>query len=80
MKLKMEDGSEVEATPMEFKTVEETWNAYELHDGTVLRMKTSPVRIWQLATKDPVTGEHHYYVQHNTVIAVSELKGISGTK
>jgi hypothetical protein len=80
MKLKMPDGSEVEATPMEFKTVEENWNSYELHDGTVLRLKTTPIKIFQLEAKDPITGEHHYYVQHNTVVAVSELREVRSTK
>ena len=70
----MPDGSEVEATPMEFKTIEENWNSYRLHDGTMLRLKTSPIKIFQLEARDPVTAEHHYYVQHNTVVAVSELR------
>jgi hypothetical protein len=74
MKIKLPDGSDVEATPMEFKTVEENWNSYKLDDGTVVRLKTSPIKIYRLETKDPATGEHQYYVQHNTVVAASELQ------
>jgi hypothetical protein len=78
MKIKMPDGSDVEATPMEFKTVEENWNSYELHDRTVVRLKTSPIKIYRLETKDPATGEHHYFVMHNTLIAASEPQEITG--
>lgn len=78
MRIKMPDGSNVEATPMEFKTIEENWNSYELHDGTVVRLKTSPIKIYRLETIDPITGEHHYYVQHSTVIAASELQEVKG--
>lgn len=72
MKIKMPDGTLVEATIMDFNAIEENWNAYKLVDGTIFRLKTIPIKIFRLATTDPVTGQHHYYVQHDTVVAVSE--------
>lgn len=72
MKLKMPDGTIVEATDMDFKVTKEDWNSYELDDGTIVKLKTSPSKIFRLEITDPITGQHHYYVQHNTAIAVSE--------
>jgi hypothetical protein len=57
---------------MDFKSVEENWSSYKLVDGTVLKVKTSVVKIWRLATIDPVTGQHHYFLQHETIVGVSE--------
>jgi len=72
MKLRMPDGAPVEATPMAFNAVEENWSSYKLEDGTIVKIKTLAIKIFRLETTDPVTGQNHYYVQHNTVIAVSE--------
>jgi len=74
MKLKMPDGSLVEGTPMDFDVVEEKWNSYKLVDGTIIKLKTTAIKIFRLETTDPVTGQHHYYVQHNTVVAAFEPK------
>ncbi len=72
MKLKMLDGKMIEATDMNFKIAKEDWNSYELDDGTMVKLKTSPTRIFRLEITDPVTGQHEYYVQHITSVAVSE--------
>lgn len=72
MKLKMPNGTMVDATDMDFKTAEENWSSYKLSDGTILKLKASASKIFRLAITDPVTGQHHYFVQHETLIAVSE--------
>ena len=74
MKLKMPDGRLIEATPMKFEVVKEDWNEYKLDDGTIIKLKTSAIKIFRLETTDPVTGEHHYYVQHHTVVTAFEPK------
>jgi len=74
----MPTGALVEATLMDFKTIKEDWNSYELADGTVVKLKTTAVGIYRLETTDPVTGQHHYYVQHDTIVAAVETGKAKG--
>jgi len=72
MKLKMPDGTTVEAQRMESTPVREDWNLYKLTDGTIIRLRITATDIFRLETIDEVTGQHHYYVRHNTIVAANE--------
>ncbi len=74
MRLKMADGSEVEAERVDFKTVKEDWNIYELIDGTIIRTKNIVVEIYRLESIDPATGQHNYFVRHSTTVNAIEKK------
>lgn len=72
VKIKTPNGALVEAKSMDFETIEEKWNLYKLSDGTLMRLKTTPLKIYQLEITDPVTGQHQYFIQHDTIVAASE--------
>lgn len=72
MKLKIAEGTIVEAEPTEFKTKREDWNVYELSDGTIIKTKDIVAEIYRLDTLDPATGQHNYFVRHNTIISAME--------
>jgi len=72
MKLHMPDGTSVEAERVDFKPLEENWNIYKLEDGTIIKTKTIVGVIFKLESIDPLTGQHHYYLRHNTVVDAKE--------
>ena len=71
---------EIDGEDLEFKTVKEEWNRYDLEDGTVLRVKTLVGKISRGI--DPKnrktfflpTGETLYNVTTNTVVTASVPK------
>lgn len=58
---------------LDFEVVNEQWDEYKLLDGGVVRMKTTPHRIYRVldAQGNPAVaedGEPQLLVQHNTTI------------
>lgn len=72
MKLKIPDGTSVEAELVEFKTLKEDWNTYQLSDGTIIKVKDVVAQIYRLDTIDAATEQHNYFVRHNTIISAME--------
>ena len=77
LKVRLPNGSEVEATNVDFETVKEDWNEYKLEDGTVLRFKTVISSVIRTANYDPMTGDPVYHVRSTNILRVKvpeELK------
>ncbi len=74
MKIKLQDGREVEAKEVEFQPISEGWNEYRLEDGSKLRIKLVVTRVFRLGEKDPLTGEDQYVVRFQNVVSVSKGK------
>ena len=67
-KITLPDGREVEATDVDFKSIKEVWNEYELEDGSVLKFKTIVSRVVRTEDYDLMTGDPVYQI-HSTNIS-----------
>jgi len=61
----------VEALDMDFKSVKEDWNEYQINDGTIIRMKVVVTNIAKLTDKYDNDGNPIYVVKSSNVLAVS---------
>ena len=83
MKVRLPNGSEVEATNLDFETLNEEWNEYKLEDGTVLKFKTVVSSIIRTENYDPMTGDPDYHVRSTNIIRVKapeELKQLPASE
>jgi hypothetical protein len=83
MKVRLPNGSEVEATNVDFETMQEDWNEYKLEDGTVLRFKTVVSSIIRTENYDPMTGDPVYHVRSTNILRVKvpdELKRLPASR
>jgi hypothetical protein len=77
VKVRLPNGTEVEAVNVDFKTLKEEWNEYTLEDGTVLKFKTVVSNIIRTESYDPMTGDPVYHVRSTNILRVNvpvELK------
>ena len=83
MKVRLPNGSEVEATNVDFETMREDWNEYELEDGTVLKFKTVVSSIIRTENYDPMSGDPVYHVRSTNILRVKvpdELKRLPASR
>ena len=83
MKVRLPNGSEVEATNVDFETLNEEWNEYKLEDGTVLKFKTVVSSIIRTENYDPMTGDPVYHVRSTNILRVKvpdELKQLPASR
>jgi hypothetical protein len=83
MKVRLPNGSEVEATNVDFETLNEDWNEYKLEDGTVLKFKTVVSSIIRTENYDPMTGDPVYHVRSTNILRVKvpeELKQLPASR
>jgi hypothetical protein len=83
MKVRLPNGSEVEATNVDFETLNEDWNEYKLEDGTVLKFKTVVSSIIRTENYDPMTGDPVYHVRSTNILRVKvpdELKQLPASQ
>ena len=83
MKVRLPNGSEVEATNVDFETINEEWNEYKLEDGTVLKFKTVVSSIIRTENFDPMTGDPVYHVRSTNILRVKvpdELKQLPASR
>lgn len=81
--MRLPNGSEVEATNVDFETMKEDWNEYKLEDGTVLRFKTVVSSIIRTENYDPMTGDPVYHVRSTNILRVKapdELKRLPASR
>ena len=69
-KITLPNGREVEATDVDFKSIKEDWNEYELEDGSVLKFKTIVSSIIRTDDYDPMTGDPVYQTRSTSVVRV----------
>lgn len=70
------DGSQAKAQEVDFKLQHEDWSIYALPDGTVVRLKTTVLKILQVLDKDgkparTVEGDPFLIVNHRTDVIAS---------
>ncbi len=83
MKVRLPNGSEVEATNVDFETMKEDWNEYKLEDGTVLKFKTVVSSIIRTENYDPMSGDPVYHVRSTNILRVKvpdELKRLPASR
>ncbi|MBK5190327.1 MAG: hypothetical protein JJE19_02370 [Methanosarcinales archaeon] len=83
MKVRLPNGSEVEATNVDFETMQEDWNEYKLEDGTVLKFKTVVSSIIRTENYDPMSGDPVYHVRSTNILRVKvpdELKRLPASR
>jgi len=64
-------GTIVEGVEMDFKTIKEDWNEYQLGDGSIIRMKVVVTNIVRLEDKYDNVGNPIYVVKSSNVLTVS---------
>ncbi len=70
-------GQKVTANDLNFKTVNEEWNEYELEDGTRLKLKTVVAKVLRLEGAYNADGDPVYQVTSTPILATDippELK------
>lgn len=70
-RLKLPNGSEVDATVLSFQAGGEHWNEYLVDDGTVIRVKLVATEILRLDGQYDAQDNPVYLVQSTNVMAVS---------
>jgi hypothetical protein len=70
---------EGEAAQVEFDAKAEPWAAYELSDGSVLKIRTTPTSVMRLEGEFDQAGNPIYIVNTQNVIQVNAPKKLRGT-
>jgi len=65
------EGKTVDGLDMDFKSIKEDWNEYQINDGTIVRMKVVVVNIAKLTDKYDNEGNPVYIVKTSNVLAIS---------
>lgn len=71
IKIKLPDGLEVDATPIEINQASEQWSHYLLEDGSTLKVKLVITKISRLDNNYDVEGNPVYWFQSTNVVSVS---------
>lgn len=71
VRIKLHDGREVEATPIEINQASERWNEYFLEDGSVIKMKLVTTKIVRVDNEYDIEGNPVYFVQSTNVLSVN---------
>jgi len=74
--INMPDGKQVKAQEVEFKLQHEDWSQYVLPDGTVVKLKTTVLKILQVLDNDgkparTMEGDPFLIVNHRTDVITS---------
>jgi hypothetical protein len=64
-------GKTVDGLDMDFKSIKEDWNEYQINDGTIVRMKVVVVNIAKVTDKYDNEGNPVYIVKTSNVLAIS---------
>lgn len=71
---------EVDVATVDFEAKAEPWAAYELSDGTVIKLRTTLTAVARYEGEHDAAGNPLYNVSHNTVVrVVSARKELRGT-
>jgi len=65
------EGKTVDGLDMDFKSIKEDWNEYQINDGTIVRMKVVVVNIAKVTDKYDNEGNPVYIVKTSNVLAIS---------
>jgi hypothetical protein len=65
------EGKIVEGLEMDFKSVKEDWNEYQVNDGAIIRMKVVVTNIAKIPDKYDPEGHPIYVVKSSNVLSTS---------
>jgi hypothetical protein len=65
------EGKIVEGLEMDFKSVKEDWNEYQVNDGAMIRMKVVVTNIAKIPDKYDPEGNPIYVVKSSNVLSTS---------
>jgi|APFre7841882630_1041343.scaffolds.fasta_scaffold13533_4 hypothetical protein len=65
------EGKIVEGLEMDFKSVKEDWNEYQVNDGAIIRMKVVVTNIAKIPDKYDPEGNPIYVVKSSNVLSTS---------
>jgi len=65
------EGKIVEGVDLDFKTLKEEWNEYQVTDGSIIRMKVVVTNIARVTDKYDNVGNPIYVVKSSNVLTVS---------
>jgi hypothetical protein len=65
------EGKIVEGLEMDFKSVKEDWNEYQVNDGVIIRMKVVVTNIAKIPDKYDPEGNPIYVVKSSNVLSTS---------
>lgn len=69
-------GRDVEATLVDFVIGREDWNEYQLHDGTVLRLRVVVSEVFRLHGEWDAEGNPVYIVKSGNVLVVRAAENL----
>lgn len=76
IKIRLPDGREVEATPVNINQASEYWNQYLLEDGSVIKVKLVATKIIRIDNEYDAEGNPVYFVQSTNVISVNSPENL----
>lgn len=65
------EGKIVEGVELDFKTIKEEWNEYQVTDGSIIRMKVVVTNITRVTDRYDNDGNPIYVVKSSNVLTVS---------
>jgi len=65
------EGKIVEGFEMDYKSIKEDWNEYQVNDGTIIRMKSIVTNIAKLPDKYDKDNNPVYIVKSSNVVSIS---------
>jgi len=65
------EGKSHDAIDLDFKTINEDWNEYQVADGTIVRLKTVVTNIVKVPEKYDNAGNPVYIVKSSNVLSIS---------
>lgn len=71
MKIKLNDGREVNAASVEINQASEYWNQYLLEDGSIVKVKLVATKILRLDNEFDSEGNPVYFLQSTNVLSVN---------
>lgn len=73
MKVTLPDGREADFEEVEFETINEDWNEYELEDGEIVKVKTVVQKIMRATNTHNEAGDPLYQIASQNVVTASNI-------
>lgn len=71
--IELPDGTAPDTVSLDFEAVEETWNEYELEDGTTIKVKLVLNGVHRVKDQFNEFGEPHYIIQSNNQVRTLDV-------
>ena len=71
IKIRLPDGREVDATPIDIISANELWNNYILDDGSTLKLKAVITKVCRMDNAYDAEGNPLYSLQSTNIVSVT---------